>query len=215
VPQMLRGLGGGRPVYLIAEDLHLADESSLNLLHLLARGAASIPLMVVATCRDDEVLAGTPVHMFLSHVDSERLARGVRLPRLHLEATRSILADVLPAEPSDGFAAHVHRVTDGNPFYVEQLARSFRELGRLETAEGPAAVVRSRVARLGRKAQPLLSAGAVLGTRIDYELLRALTGLSGHDLLQGIEPCLEARILAADGDTYRFRHSLLRDAVYE
>jgi tetratricopeptide (TPR) repeat protein len=209
----LRAIGGGRTLFLVAEDVHRADESSLHLLHLLVHHAPSIPLALVATCRDDEVVAGSPVSTFVAHLGGERGVRGVRLPRLPFEATRRMVGDVVGTTVPDGLALQIHRTTDGNPFFVAQMARAFREQGRLEIPDGPGDAVRSRVARHGPRIQSALEAAAVLGMRFDFELLHALTAVSGRDLLGTLDACIDARLLSEDGDGYRFRHELVRDAL--
>jgi DNA-binding SARP family transcriptional activator/tetratricopeptide (TPR) repeat protein len=214
VPRLLAAVGAGRAVYLLAEDVHLADESSLNLLHLLAGSAARLRLAIVATCRDDEVLSGTPVQTFLAHLDCAHLARGVRLPRLPLAATREILADHLGADPAEGLLVPVHRATDGNPFHVEHAARAFRELGRIELTESPEAAVQARLQRLPPRTQEVLSTGAALGLRFDFELLRSACRLSGRELLAALEEAQEGAFVLDDGSGFRFRHSLVREAAY-
>ena len=87
-----------RPVVLVIDDVHRADESSANLFHFLARSARPLKLMLVATCREDAVHSGAPVQMLLAHLDCERLARGVRVQRLDLASSREQLADYLSAD---------------------------------------------------------------------------------------------------------------------
>ena len=214
-PRILRAIGGGKTVVLVAEDLHLADESSLHLLHQLVHHAASIPLALVATVRDEEVTAGSPVAAFLAHLGGERGVRGVRLPRLALEATRLMVSDVVGAMAPDGLGTQIHRATDGNPFFVAQLARGFRELGRLDVVGDAAEAVRARVARLDRRVQSVLAAAAVLGMRFDFELLHATVSMTGRDLLATLDLCLESRLLSEEGDGLRFRHALVREALLE
>ena len=215
VQRSLAAAGGGRPVYLIVEDVHHADESSLHLLHFLARSARSIRLMLVVTCREDEVHAGSPVQMFLSHLDCERLARGIRVQRLGIAATREQLADVLGSPPTEALVTQIYRVTDGSPFYTEEVARAFKESGHLALPDSPAAAVRSRVARLGPRVEALLAAAAVAGPRFDLDVIRPVSRLAGSDVMQALEACLEARLVDEEGGGYHFHHSLVREAIYE
>jgi DNA-binding SARP family transcriptional activator len=215
LPGALRAVGAGRPLYLVADDLHRADAASLRLLHLLVESASALGLFLVATCRDDEVAAGTPLQSFLARLDSGPLARGVRLPRLPLAATREMLADLLGAAPPGGLAERVQAATDGNPFHVEQLARSFREFSRLEVSASPAEAVRARAERLGPRVQAVLAAAAVAGDPFDAGLLRPLAALGGRDLLLSLARCEGAGLLAGDGRRWRFRSPLVREAVLE
>jgi hypothetical protein len=214
VRRALADAGGGRPVYLLLGDVDRADESSANLFHFLAREAVALRLMLVATCREDAVRAGAPVQMLLAHLDCERLARGVRVQRLDLAASRAQLADVLGAAPSDALAAQLYRVTDGSPFYTEELGRAFRESGHLRVLEDPAAAVRERLARVGPRASTLLETAAVAGRRFDLVVATAASGLAPEDAAAALDACLEAGLLAGEGAAYHFHHSLVREAVY-
>ncbi|BDG08670.1 ATP-binding protein [Anaeromyxobacter paludicola] len=214
VQRSLATIGAGRPVYLLLEDVHQADESSLNLLHVLARVARTSRLMIVATCREDAVHSGAPVQMLLAHLDCERLARGIRVQRLDRAATAALVADVLGAPPAEGLASQIYRITDGSPFYAEEVALAFRESGQLSTPADPAAAVRARVARLGARAEQLLAAAAVVGQRFDFEVLRPVAKLSAHDAIAVLDACADARLLQEDGEGYHFHHSLVREALY-
>jgi len=215
VKAQLAAVGGGRPVYLLLDDLHGADESSANLFHYLARQARALRLMLVATCREDAVHSGAPVQMLLAHLDCERLARGVRVQRLELAASRDQLADILGTAPGVALAAQFYRTTDGSPFYTEELARAFKESGQVKVADHPAAAVRERVARLGPHVVALLEAAAVAGRRFDFEVVSPATGLSGEDALAALEQVLGARVVDGDGAGHHFHHSLVREAIYE
>lgn len=209
----LRALAEGKPIYLLVDDLHEADESSLNLLHHLALRAPELRLMLAATCREDRVHAGTPIQMALSHLDGSRLARGVRVPRLGLAATREQVVDLAGGEVGDELVSQIYRITDGSPFLVEEAVRGQRETGQHVPLD-PAAALRARVARLGPRVEALLAAASVAGRRFDFELVRPVTGLTAHEAAGALEACLEARLLDEDGAGYHFHHGLVRDAIY-
>jgi DNA-binding SARP family transcriptional activator len=213
VRDALATLAQGRPLYLLLDDLHEADESSLNLLHLVLRRAAGLRLVVVATVREDAIHAGTPIHMALAHLDVERLARGVRLPRLGLAATRELVEDVLEAAPPEAVLSRIYRITDGAPLFVEQVARAHREAGELPAT--PAAAIRARAARLGPRAEAFLAAAAVEGKRFDADAAARVAGLGAADALAALEASLEARLVEEDGAGHRFHHALVREALLE
>jgi DNA-binding SARP family transcriptional activator len=215
IREQLAALAGGRPIYLLIDELHRADEASANLFHELARSARALHLMLVATCREDGVHSGAPVQMLLAHLDCERLARGVRVQRLDLAGSREQLADVLGTAPGEGLATQFYRTTDGSPFYTEELARAFKESGQVKVPEDPGAAVRERVARLGPRVVALLEAAAVAGWRFDFEVVKPATGLTTHEALAALEQVLEAHIVEEDGAGHHFHHSLVREAIYE
>ena len=209
----LRTVADGRPLLLLLDDLHLADESSLALVHDLARRARELGLMVVATVSEEAIHAGTPIQTALAHLDCGRLARGVRVPRLSLAGTREQIADLHEGPVPDATAAQIYRLTDGSPLLVEEVVRA---LGSGQALAGdPAAAIRARIAALGPRAGALLSAAAVLGPRFDLELARGVSGLTARDALEAVDACLEARVLDEDGAGYHFHHALVRDALYD
>lgn len=212
VVRALSRLGEGRPLYLLLDDLHDADDSSLNLLHHLARHARELQLVLVATCREDLIHAGTPLQMALAHLDGGRLARGVRVPRLGLAATREQVGDLLGETAVEPHVLQVYRATDGNPFLVEEALRSQRALGPAVPSD-PLAALRARVERLGPRVEALLAAAAVAGRYFDFELVRPVSGLTAHEAVEALEACVDARLLDEDGAGYHFRHGLLLDAV--
>ena len=214
VSRALAQLAGGRPLFLLLDDVHEADESSLNLLHHLIRRASALRLMVVATCRDEGIQAGTPIHLALAHLDGSQLARGVRIPRLGLDGTREQIADLLGAVPPEPLVAQVYRATDGCPFLVEEAVREHRESGR-PIPSAPASSIRARIARLGPQVEALLGAAAVAGRRFDFELLRTVSPLTAQEAGAALEACLAAGVLGEEGPGYRFLQALVRDAIYQ
>jgi DNA-binding SARP family transcriptional activator len=212
VERGLLAAADGKPLYLLLDDLHLADESSLHLLHHLARRAPALRLMIGATCREEEVHAGTPIQMALAHLDAGRLARGVRVPRLSLAGTREQVADLLGAPVSEPLLAQLYRATDGCPYLVEEAILSHGP-GQAIPSD-PSAALRARVAQLGVRVEALLSAAAVAGRRFDFEVVRHVTGLTAHEAVAALEACLDARLLEEDGAGYHFHSALARDLLY-
>ncbi|MFT3914854.1 MAG: AAA family ATPase [Anaeromyxobacteraceae bacterium] len=215
VADALRELGGGKPLYLLLDDLHEADESSLDLLHVLARRARELRLVVVATCNEEALHAGTPAQAALAHLDGARLARGVRVPRLGLAAVRELAADVLGEQAPEPLVEQLYRVTDGSPLVAEELLRARREAPGAEQPADAAAAIRARLGRLGHGAATLLAAAAVAGQRFDFEVVRAVSGLTAHEALDGLERALAARLVDEDGAGYHFHHALVHEVLYE
>lgn len=206
VEQELIGLGGGKPVVLVLDDLHWADESTLHLVRWLARAARTQPLLLVVTCRDEEVRRATPLHALLADLHRERTARRLAVDRLDREATSKLLADVLGHAPDPARAREVFRRAEGNPFYVEEIARAGDELPA-ELAEA----VRARVARAGDDVERLLEAAAVLGPRFDLPVAGALAGQA--DPIPPFERAAAARLVEEAEGAVRFRHALVREAL--
>jgi DNA-binding SARP family transcriptional activator len=214
----LESLAEGRAVYWILDDVHLADPSTLHLVHFLARATRSGSLMLVATGREEEMPRATPVHSLLANLYRERLGERLRLERLDQDASRQHLADLLGREPERELAGAVYGLAAGNPFYTEEIVHSLS--GPLAPGEelplpaDLAAMIRERVARLGEASEALLVAGAVTGERFPFEVARGAAGLSSEEALGALEKSLERRVIEESEGSYRFRHALVREALY-
>lgn len=218
VRSSLASLASGRPVYWILDDVHLADPSSIHLVHFLARATRSEPWMLVATGREEEARLGTPLHTLLANLHRERLARRLDLERLDRAASRDHLADLLGREPEEELAGAVYRLAEGNPFYTEEIVHALNGPlppgAPLPLPADLAAMVRERVARLGKEAETFLAAAAVAGERFGFEVGRRASGLSSEEALGALERSLEGRVIEDADGTYRFRHALVREALY-
>jgi DNA-binding SARP family transcriptional activator len=213
IARTLAAAGRGGPVFLLLDDVHAADESSLDLLHFLALRAATLQLSVVATCRESAVRAGTAIQSALAQLDADRLARGLRLPRLALAASAERLADVLADPPPPDVVACICQVTDGNPLHLEQVVRAWDEGGRVEVAPDPLVAMRARIARLDGAAGRLLQAAAVVGDRFPLDLAAHAAGLDRDEAHAALERAVQARLLLDESAWPRFVHGLLREEV--
>jgi DNA-binding SARP family transcriptional activator/energy-coupling factor transporter ATP-binding protein EcfA2 len=214
----LSTLAEGRPVYWILDDVHLADPSTLQLVHFLARATRSESLMLVATGREEEMPQAAPLQSLLASLYRERLGERLALNRLDREASFEHLADLLEREPEPELAGAVYALAAGNPFYTEEIARALSDpVPPGEVLPLPAdltAMVRERIARLGKNAESLLVAAAVAGERFGFEVARRAAGLPQEEALQALERSLEGRVVEESEGGYRFRHALVREALY-
>ncbi|HEX6743885.1 MAG TPA: AAA family ATPase [Solirubrobacteraceae bacterium] len=197
---LTRSLRGRPPDVVVLEDLHWADEATLDVLRLLARRIESLPALVLATYRDDELDARHPLRMVLGELPSSAAAR-LALAPLSAQGVAE-LAGSLGIDH-----AELHRRTAGNPFYVTEVLAA-------ADAEIPATVrdaVLARAARLDEQARALLDAVAIAPMRAELWLLSALA--DGE--LDGLDDCLASGVLRAERDAVSFRHEIARVAVEE
>jgi tetratricopeptide (TPR) repeat protein len=191
-----------RAVLVVVEDVHWADEATLDLLLFLGRRAADTNAVVVVTFRDDEVARDHPLRVVLGDLATTRSVRRLTIPPLSREAVGHL------AVPSQMDADELYRVTNGNPFFVTEV------LAEPDHAV-PATIrdaVLARAARLTPAARHLLDAAAVVTDQVDLALLQAAAGpTAGHATL---DECSQAGILSRLPDrSVRFRHELARVAV--
>ncbi|MEU4541099.1 AAA family ATPase [Streptosporangium sp. NPDC023825] len=216
---------------VVLDDLHWADEASLRLLVYLARGVAGSRLAVLAIYRDTEI--GEPLRRMLVSLAGEASVTRVRLTGLAEAEVGDLLAGVTGWPSPESVVGAVSRRTQGNPFFVTELARLLGgEQGN--GAELPAGVrdaVRGRLDRLSAWCGRVVSAAAVLGSAVDPPALAAAAGWEVGEVLNALDEAAAAGILTsladagarAGGSTggatearptgVRFGHDLIREAA--
>ncbi|MEV0740108.1 AAA family ATPase [Streptomyces sp. NPDC050549] len=192
--------GVPHPAVLVVEDVHWADEASLDALRFLVRRMAQLPAVLVLTYRDDELSREHPLRHLLGQVS--RVDRVHRLPlaRLSKSAVRT-LSSASPLDP-----AQVYEVTSGNPFFVTEI------LAAGGTGTVPPTVVDAVLARLrgldGRSVDALeqlaVVPSAVERTLVDTLLAGGVAGLAAAE---------QRGLLTVTPERVAFRHELIRRAV--
>ncbi|MFD7556196.1 AAA family ATPase [Streptomyces sp. NPDC059835] len=213
--RMLERLAADRTVVLVLEDLHWADTSTRHLLSYLFRTLAGGRLVVVATYRADDVHRRHPLRPLLAELDRLRTVHRIELPRFNRAEVRRQLAGILASQPDEDFVDSVFERSDGNAFFVEELVASHENGCRAGLTESLRDLLLVRVEVLPDEAQRVVRIVAEGGSTVEYPLLRAVAGLGEDALIDALRAAVGANILLAtpDGDGYRFRHSLVREAV--
>ena len=209
-----------RPVIAVIEDVHWADEASLDLLVFAARRVTGTHAVLLVTYRDDEVGPDHPLRTVLGHLAGLAAVHRLSLPRLSATATAQLAATV-PARPVAGYrldADRLYRVTGGNPFFVTEMLAAATD-GVAPSGAVPETVrdaVLARAVRLSAAARTVLEATAVMPDRAEIALVRTVAGAAGS---AAIDECVQAGVLQTAGSAgpagpaLRFRHELARLAV--
>lgn len=190
-----------RPIVVVFEDVHWADEATLDLLKYLGRRIQRTRALLILTYRDDELGPMHPLRMVLGDMATASAIRRIALPSLSLEAVRELAGE------RGGIAGRLHRQTGGNPFFVTEVLSS--PSGAVPATARDA--VLARTVRLSPTGRNVLRAAAVLGPRIEAW---ALAEMMGPDA-QAVEECLAVGMLTAQGEALAFRHELARQAVLD
>ncbi|MFP3987727.1 AAA family ATPase [Streptomyces sp. E11-3] len=213
--RLLERIAAQRTVVLVIEDLHWADASTRHLLSYLFRTLRRGRLVVIATYRADDIHRRHPLRPLLAELDRLRTVRRVELSRFTPLEVRRQLAGILAAEPEQSLVDQVFERSDGNAFFVEELAAA--QSGGCATGlpDTLRDLLLVRVEALPEHAQRVARLVAEGGSTVEYALLAAVAGLGEDDLIEALRSAVGANILlaSADGDGYRFRHSLVREAV--
>jgi DNA-binding CsgD family transcriptional regulator/tetratricopeptide (TPR) repeat protein len=184
----------------VIEDVHWADEATIDLLRFAGRRLGRMKALVLVTFRDDE-LSDDPLRLLLGDLATHRATRRMGLPPLSDDAVRALVGR------RDMDAAELCRVTGGNPFLVCEAI----EAGWPAIPPTVRDVVGARLARSSAPVREALQAAAVIGTSIDPEVLASV--LDGSAAL--LDDCLRTGLLTADASCLLFRHELVRMAVEE
>jgi tetratricopeptide (TPR) repeat protein len=181
----------------VIEDVHWADEATLDLLSFAGRRLGRTRALLLATYRDDELADDHPLRIVLGDLATQRATRRMRLPPLSQEAVRALAGE------RDVDVGELYRVTGGNPFYVSEIVAA----GWPSVPRTVRDVVSARLVRLGAGTRRAVEAAAVIGARLDLPLLSSV--LDGSS----VDECLATGILVAEEKGVRFRHELVRMAV--
>lgn len=191
---------GEEPVLVVFEDVHWADEATLDLVRFLSRRIGRAHCLLLLTYRPDELGGGHPLRLVIGEMPGGAVRR-LPVPPLSRDAVAALAGE------RDRPAASLHEITGGNPFFVTELLSN-------EGEAIPATVVdavRARVARLSQPARAVVELVCVSPARLEVAVIEDILG-PGDDSL---DECLESGVLHSDGQAVAFRHELARLAVEE
>jgi len=214
-----------RPLLLVLDDVHWADEGSLQLLRHLISTAPEMPMLIVCIYRDSDMDPADGLCRILADLHREPGVLRTKLGGLEEADVVQLIAAGEGAEPSArdlSIARELTRETSGNPFFVVELLRHLDESGgNLLDAGLPDSVrdvVRQRVDRLGEPVARLLRVAAVIGREFELGLLTRAVTQDEDDVLDRLDGAARAQLLAETTDKpgrFRFAHALVNNALYD
>jgi class 3 adenylate cyclase/tetratricopeptide (TPR) repeat protein len=223
---------GIRPLLVVLDDLHWADEPTLLLLEHVAEVLAGAPILVLGTYRDVELEVGRPLARAIEDLRRRGLASRMSLRRLDEHGVAEMLHGLTDDQPPGELVRAIFTESDGNAFFVEEVFRHLLEEGRLldvagrwrtdvsvaefEVPESIRLVIGRRLERLSEAGRKLLAAAAILGRVFDATSLETVAGADEDQLLDGLEEAERARLIAAvegRGDQFEFGHELIRQTL--
>ena len=212
VAQVFARAAGEHGAVLLLEDLHAADEATLQLTHYLARTARYQRLLIVMSFRDRPRIPA--LDRMRSGLFEQRLvASEVALAPLDRAAAQAIAEQASNRHLADGTAEAIFGLARGNPFFTEELAATVDSNGVVEVPGHVYEILDSRLARLEPTLVGVLARIAIAGSEVTVDELSSLVGLEEHDAFAALDSALAAGVLEASDGAYRFRHPLLREAL--
>ncbi|HEY1238383.1 MAG TPA: AAA family ATPase, partial [Solirubrobacterales bacterium] len=225
VTSLLLAAARDRPLVIVLDDLHWADEPSLLLLRFAARELASSGLLILGTYRDVELGRHHPLARVLGEISGIEGSGRIPLRGLGVGAVERYIEMTSGAPSPPGLAEAVEEQTDGNPFFVGEVVRLLASEGKL-TAGGTAAelqipqgvreVVGRRLDRLSEGTNNALRIAAVIGRDFDEDLVARVVQQKAEKLMSAAKEAIAERLVTDLGDgRFSFAHALVRDTLYE
>ncbi len=224
---------GRAPLLVCLDDLHWADQGTIDALRHLARQAAGHTFLVVGTYRDAETGRDHPLSVVLGALRRETEYERIRLEGLPAEAVGILLEALAEHDVSRAMATTIATETAGNPFFISEVLRHLVDEGRIQRGpdgrwtsdvpvdelgipEGVREVVERRLARLSPVANRLLGTACAFEGPFRLDVVAGAAGLAEDAALDAIDEALAAQLLdpAGASDSYAFAHALIRHTLY-
>ena len=231
VAQVFSNIARKQSLLFYADDLHWADHGTLWLLSHLLRQLRNERVLIVGAYRETELDRTHPLAKSLVDWNRERLITRIALRRFNESETGDQLGALLGEHVSGEFVVAVHRETEGNPFFVEEVLKALIERGSVRRESGrwhrcdmdelliPQSVkeaIGHRLDRVNQNCNEVLRVAAILGKVFTFEELSAVAEQNEDALLDALDEASHAQLIAAgSGDSFSFTHDKIREVLYE
>ena len=196
---------------LLFDDMHLVDQSSLELLEYFVRSTSNLRVLTICSYRVEDVQADSPLYRTLMKLNKQRLLETIQVKNLSKEETAELIKQTFGETTiSSEFADLIYNRTGGNPFFVEEVLRSLVEDGTIFRTESKwdrkpiqeivlpesvKSVLKSRLTKLQPETLNLLTMASVIGSEFDFEVLHEVSQLEEELLLQRLETAFSAGLV--------------------
>lgn len=226
VAGLLGAFMSASPLVVVLDDLQWADPASFQLISFLAPRLRDSRLLILGTYRPAEIGPSHPLRDALAALSRHQVVERVELTGLGEGEISDLIEATTGAVVTPSAVAAVRDRTEGNPFFVTELARLLAsehdlvgpgELGRMVPA-GVRDVVRRRLARLPEETIAVLSLAAVIGRGFELRVLEAAAELDADRSLELVEAALMSGLVLEEPDSvgsFRFSHDLVRETILE
>ncbi|MCP4358125.1 MAG: PAS domain S-box protein, partial [Chloroflexi bacterium] len=217
---------------LFVDDLHWADNASIQLLKQLIDLPQTGALFLIGAYRDDEIETSHPTAVMLA----EAAANGYPLPQLTLgpldsEAVHEWLTDALNKPPAEALVTAIYQKTAGNPFFIKTFMRTLldqdllfhhiedgwqwrlTDIDQLQITENAAELKAQQINQFPDETRELLMTAACLGASFDLEIVAVVSEISQEQTYIHLRPALKAGLLLKRSRTYRFAHDRIHEAT--
>ena len=231
VAQVFANIAQRQALLFYADDLHWADRGTLWLLGHLLRQLREERVLMVGAYRETELDRAHPLAKALVDWNRERLVTRIVLRRFDVGETGAQIDALLGEHVSGEFAEAVHRETEGNPFFVEEVLKALIERGSVRRESGrwqrceldqlqiPQSVkeaIGNRLDRVSQESNEVLRVAAILGKVFTFEELTHASHQNEDQLLDALDEGVNAQLISAGSDgSFNFTHDKIREVLYE
>jgi tetratricopeptide (TPR) repeat protein len=236
VTSFLSNAANVQPMMVVLEDLHDADKGTLEMLTHVSRNLAGARLLIVGTYRDVEVDRSHPLSAALAELRRVSTYGRVLLRGLNADEVRRMLESITRESVPWGLAEAVHRQTEGNPLFVQEVVRYLAEEGlitqkegrwrptrdtplEMSIPEGLRDVIGKRLSLLSPECNQLLAVASVIGREFALETLKAVAGINEDVFVNALKEAVRLSVLEERSQVgavrYRFTHAFFRQTLYE
>jgi tetratricopeptide (TPR) repeat protein/ribosomal protein L40E len=225
-----------QPMLVVLEDLHDADKGTLDMLTHVSRNLAGARLLIAGTYRDVELDRSHPLSAALAELRRVSTYGRVLLRGLNADEVRRMLESITRESVPWGLAEAVHRQTEGNPLFVQEVVRYLIEEGlitrkegrwrptkdtplEMSIPEGLRDVIGKRLSLLSPECNQLLAVASVIGREFALETLKAVAGINEDVFVSVLKDAVRLSVLEERSQRglvrYRFTHAFFRQTLYE
>jgi predicted ATPase len=236
ITKLIENISEERPVLIHLDDVHWADESSLQLLYYLARHSRDSKIMIVCTYRPEDVIEVEPEHPLVSiqrEMGREGLYQEIRLQRLREDDIKQMVISVFPGfDFNHNLMRMLHKETEGNPFFVLEILKLLKGEGIVEKENGKWAlkkdieeisipnrvydVVVRRVSKLDQAEKEILEVAAVDGEMFESGSISNCLNYDRIFILKTLQHLEKNHhLIQARERKYKFDHTKIREILYE
>jgi predicted ATPase len=225
-----------QPLIFFLDDMHWADNATLQLLFYLARSIRESRVLIVGAYRFEEIETGGEAHPLtetIQRMTRERLVQKVSLERMSVDDTQKMINSMFEHEMPKPLTELLYKETEGNPYFIEEVVKSLVETGAIDpTAKEseidvskmkiPSSVtdlITRRVEQLDEETRKVLDYASVIGNEFNYYVLLSTTGIGEDTIVESLDKLLDLKLVkedqAASGENYMFTHNMNREVIYQ
>ncbi|MEX0875396.1 MAG: AAA family ATPase [Actinomycetota bacterium] len=222
-----------RPLFVLLDDLHWADEPSLRFIEQMAAGLAVLPILMVATCTQEGLSETRPFQRTVEHLHRHRLIERFAIGPLGEKDVRTLLEAIGKTRPPDDLVRVLYRETEGNVFFVEEVVRHLSEQGLLfydvgewrmdvgtidlDVPDSVRLTIGRRLDGLADTTRRVLTLAALVGRAFGFDLLESVADATEDELLDALDEAEHSHLIRSTSESglvqFRFSHELTRQVL--